>query len=312
MARPGFTLYWSTLAMYEGCPQLFLWSKGWPGFDVGGGDGRPKPIPSRKSAHHALMGIAIQYAIERMYNDELWRDPKSLPDTLIRLTVEEWDRLTEKPDNWIDYNVAGDRESLLTVCRNGVMGFLRTMKANKIIGPYARAEVDFVGALSPTNPIGGRADLVVKRDDTGVTIYDGKNSQSKGKYTDPDQLRWYALLYWLQHRELPQRLAFIYYRYPYGTPILDPMGNPTDEVESGLDFVPFSEDDLNRLAHRANEARQKIEAAQFDPTPSPSQCKFCDYADVCAARQEQKANSSRKKPGIPEIAATTGFTDLEL
>ena len=125
MARPGFTLYWSSLESYEGCPQQFLWSRGWPGFDVGGGDGRKKPLPERKTAHHALMGITIQYAVERMYNDELWRDPKALPEVLVRHVEQEWDRLVAKPDNWIDYAQAGDRESLLTICRNGVAGFLR-------------------------------------------------------------------------------------------------------------------------------------------------------------------------------------------
>jgi len=312
LARPGFTLYWSTLAMYEGCPQLFLWSKGWPGIDVGGGVGSPKPLPQMSSAHHAMMGMAIQYAVERLYNDELWRNPKDLPSALLKLAEQEWDRLAAKPGNWIDYSKAGDRESLLEVVREGVLGYLKTMKANKILGAYARAEVDFVGLVDPKNPIGGRADLVVERDDTGVTIYDGKNSQSKGKYTDPDQLRWYALLYWLKHRKMPQRLAFIYYRYPYGTPVLDPIGNPTGEIESGLDFVEFQESDLQRIAGRANEVRSGIEAGRFEATPSPDQCRFCDYQIVCSARQDQKSSNSKKRSTKPKVVDGFGFVDLDL
>lgn len=312
--RRPYTLYWSSLKMYEDCPQSFLWGRGWGDIDVGGGPGRSKPLPVKKSRHHALMGMVIQYAIEKMYNDELWRAPAELNGRLMALVEEEWDRQVMKPDNYVDYGLAGDRTSLLEVCKNGVMGYLRTMKENRLLGPYAKAEVSLLGWVDKYNPVGGRADLVIRRDDTGITILDGKNSKTKGEYTDPDQLRWYALLFYLSYKQHANRVGFVYYRYPYGTPILGVDGQPTGEVESGVDWVPFTEADLKGLAQRAVDARTGMNREKFDATPVPSKCKWCDYETVCPARQAQKSENAGKRAkkveGLPE--GTGGFTDLDL
>ena len=56
----GTTLYWSTLKMYEECPQKFVWSKGWDQYDCGHGPGERKPRPEQRSRHHAVFGIVIQ------------------------------------------------------------------------------------------------------------------------------------------------------------------------------------------------------------------------------------------------------------
>ena len=80
--RP-YTLYWTNFRRYEECPQKFLWYCGRPGFDEGGGDGRPKPKPEKKSEHHAVMGIVIGNVLERFYNDELWKNQIELKHRLL-------------------------------------------------------------------------------------------------------------------------------------------------------------------------------------------------------------------------------------
>ena len=315
-----FTLYWSSLKRYEECPQAFLWYRGWGAIDLGGGPGRPKPQPFRSSRHHAVMGIVIANVIERLYNDELWRDPVGLADRLEKMVDVEWGRVTAKKKNWVDHRVAGSKYELTKVCKDGVRGFLRTMKQHRLLGEYARAEVELLGWIDKYNPVGGRADLIIRRQDTGTSILDGKNAKSKGKYTDPDQLRWYAMLYYLAYRQMPDRLGFNYFRYPYGTPMVDDKGNPVtneetgqQEIEQGVDWVEFTKDDLKGLAHRAVEARRGMDKEKFAPTPVPSICRWCDYETVCESRQAQKAGNRRRKPKkIDVLEGSNGFKDFTM
>lgn len=308
-----FTLYWSSLEKFEKCPRMFLWSRGWEGIDCGGGMGRPKPEPYKKSRHDAVMGIVIQAIIERMYNDELYRDPQGLSDRLVKMVRPEWERQAAKKRNWVDYRIAGTKDSLVQVCEEGVLGYLRTMQAQKFIGPWTRAEFELLGWIDKWNPVGGRPDVIFRRADTGITILDGKNSKHKGRYTDPDQLRFYAMCFYLAYRQMVGRLGFVYYRYPYGAPVLDKDGNPTGEVETGIDWVDFTKDDLRGLAKRCVDARRAMNRKKFDPTPVPKHCRWCDYEEVCDARQDQISSNRRANPkAIDAVKGAGEFVDLEL
>ncbi len=318
--RKPFTLYWSSLALYEDCPQKFLWSKGWGIIDVGGGPGRKKPLPIKKSEHHAILGIAIQWAIERFYNDELWRtlDPETLKKRLLELADEIF--RIELSKKYVDWREVGDRmdgrEGLERLIRDAIMGYMRTMKHHRLLGPYAKAEVEYLAYVNKYTPIGGRADMVIRREDTGVTILDGKNSKrykdpKTGKYTltytDPDQLRWYALLFYLTYKKMPDRLGFIYYRYPYGTPIVSENVMEGDGIEEGVDWVQFTMDDLKGLAKRAVDAMKGMDREKFAPKPSPQNCKFCDYESVCPERMAQKESNRRG----PRNSATLDLTIMK-
>lgn len=305
---------------YEECPQAFLWYRGWGNIDLGRGPGRSKEKPFISSRHHAVMGIVIANVLERLYNDELWRDPHGLADRLEALVDREWARVTAKKRNFVDYRVAGSKYELVKVCKDGVRGFLRTMKQHRLLGEYSRAEVELLGWIDKRNPVGGRADLIIRRQDTGISIMDGKNAKSKGKYTDPDQLRWYALCFWLAYREMPDRLGFNYFRYPYGQPMVDGKGNPVlneetgkQEIEQGVDWVPFTREDLKGLAYRAVEARKGMDKEKFEANPVPKVCRWCDYETVCEERQAQKAKNRRRKPkSVGAIEGSNGFTDFTM
>ena len=330
MARDvkSFVLYWSNLQRYEDCPQGFLWNRGWPTVDLGNGLGRKKSKPFKKTEHHAVMGIVIQAVIERFYNDELWKvlTPLQLQDRLMELMDEHY-RL-ELSSHFIDWNKTTHEEMKETI-RKGIKGYMRTLKQNKLIGPYAHAEADLVGYVNKWTPIGGRADLLIRRDDTGITIIDGKNSRrykdrtKKGgwmTFTDPDQLRWYALCFYLSYRRLPDRIGFVYYRYPSGDTVLDTDGNPVldeqgaETKEDGVVWVPFTMDDIKGLGQRANDALLGMKREKFKATPTPKTCRFCDYESECPERQAQKQANRRKPRGVDAkidgIGAGGGFHDF--
>jgi len=176
-------------------------------------------------------------------------------------------------------------EEMEEVCIRGVLGFLSTMKHHKLLGKYAKSEVNLQGQVANWLPVGGRADFVIRREDTGITLLDGKNSGTKMKYVDPDQLRWYALCFSVAYHKLPARLGFVWYRYPY-----DPVTG-----EEGIDWISFTQRDLKALVERAKKVRRGQEKEQFDPRPSAKVCKFCDYESVCEARIQNRAENVAKR-----------------
>lgn len=300
------TLYFSTLELYEKCPQRFLWTRGQRGIDVGGGPGNPKPLPFRESEHDKLMGGALSRVIEDLYNKELWRSPKTLV-----MAMEDSARLAFRKELVTRYlsHRSPPHEDLLSTIIQGAKGYVETMKRNRLLGPYARSEVDIVTKISPEDPfqIGGRPDILIRREDTGVMILDGKNSKTPGKYVDVDQLRWYALCYLKAYEEKPSRIAFCYFRYPPSNP---PEGfDPT--TWTGLIDGTLDEGCFDNLAVRARKTVEALEAHLFDPTPSPKNCKFCPYESVCDARIAQKAARSNGRPRKKlSVLSDYGFDEL--
>jgi len=331
-----FTLYWSSMTTYENCPQSYLWSRGWGDIDCGGGPGRRKPRPVEKSEHHAIMGIVLANFWEWLYNDEEWKHPEGLLDRMLDKAQKDFGRLCLSKN--IDWRLAPPRDEMWATIEAGIRGYLKTMKHHKLLGPYARSEVDLTCYVDKWTPIGGRADLIFRRSVDGkdqITILDGKNSRRykapkrKGvkphfmTYTDPDQLRWYALCFFLAYRRMPDRLGFVYFRYPYGMEKLDTEGEPIpmvdetgmpmgeNEIESGVDWVPFTRDDLKGIATRARDAMRGMNREKFPANPVPSQCKFCDYETVCPERIAQKtANRRNKKTSESFFDGQTGFVQF--
>jgi len=245
------------------------------------------------------MGLVIGSAIEHLYNDELYKTPTTLVKELETRVRREFQLALG--ENFIDWGRSPPKEELLQTCLDGALGFLKTMKTNKLLGPYAKAELDITTFLDKYTPIGGRPDIIIRRDDTGVGIYDGKNAKTPGRYTNPDQLKWYALCFYLAYQVLPSKLAFVYFRYPEGTP---PKDHDLTKPWTGLVEVPVTKDDLKELAVRIKKTYRAIENEQFDPTPSPTGCKYCPYETVCDARIAQKAANSRHKKSLPVVGST--------
>jgi len=301
------TLYWSHLKAYEECPQKYLWGYGWGDIDLGRGPGKGKPRPLDDSKHHPVMGIVIQAVLEDFYNLEWWALPELRGAELKRHLVRKTkDKLASTlPRFYIDWDQI-TFEEMEETCINGVLGYLPTMRQHKLLGAYAKSEIKLVGNVTNWLPVGGRADFVIRREDTGITLLDGKNSGTKMKYVDPDQLRWYALCFSLAYHRLPTRLGFVWFRYPY-----DP-----ETGEEGIDWVDFTRRDLKELADRAITVRRAQEKEKFDPKPKAKICRFCDFETVCEARiqnrEENAAKRKRKTPSLPivELEGATGIVEF--
>jgi hypothetical protein len=306
-------IYWSQLHTYaDGCPLQALWNYGFADIDLGDGLGRskPKPLP-RKSEHHAVLGKVIGKVFENFYNNEWWKAPASVH----RLLLEDLDVqfLAQLGKATVDYKQMAQSE-MFDICKNGILGYLHTFKAHRLVGGYAKSEVVFRGHLDKNTEIGGRVDLVFSREDTGVTIMDGKNSKryKDGFWIDEDQLRLYALCYQLQFAKPVDRLGFIFFRYPYGQDVLGDDGKPTGEKETGVQWVDFDQPTLKILADKARDTISSMRKHQFDAKPSNDNCKLCDYEACCPARQAQKLKSAEDKSAeISEKYPGGGIIELD-
>lgn len=272
---PPRVLYWSHVKNFSECPQKYLFSKGCPGLDLGGGEGNPKPVTKPSSEHHPIMGDVIQYAVECFYKKQFWRDPGSVSSKM--LTEAGWFFDNQIVERYVDWSRSPTREELWITCKQGILGFLKTMKQNRLLGLEAKAEETLVGFFDSNLGVGGRVDMMFRREEEGVTILDGKNSKHKGKYTDSDQLRWYALCYYLRFGRIPDRLGFVYYRFPYGSEY-------EGEIQTGVEWVSCDRSDLERLASLAKQVDQKIREQSFPANPEPSVCRFCKWEFDCEER----------------------------
>lgn len=279
MRGPKSPIYPSHLLTYEDCPRQFLWKYGWEGIDLGDGPGRRKPVPGEKDQHHALMGTVIQRALEDFYNDKMWRNISTLEKDL-HDKVKHY--MLEYKDRFVLVNAPSLFE-MNQVCTQGVTNFLKTAKAHRLVSNDARSEVG-MKAWKNGLFLGAKIDFIIPKK-SELILLDGKNSKQKMKYLSADQLRFYSMVYESVHGKRPDRIGYIWYRFPY------------DEStgEQGIDWVSCTDRDLKELEERIQSALKGMLNERFHPTPKPAICKWCDYETVCPERQEQRKTNSAKR-----------------
>lgn len=284
MSSRDSRLFWSELNTYETCPQQCLWTYGWEDLDVGGGPGRPKPKP-KKSEHHSIMGQVIQKVLERAYNEGWFYRPQFVDymKEQTRAILLWYLNKSYVPEDQMSF------EQMAEVCVFGVLGYLHTMRQHKLWGRVVQCERRLEAQIGSLQ-IGGKPDFIFK--DEMVRILDGKNSQSKDAFVNPDQLRWYALCYQKVEDVLPDQLGFVWYRYPFDA----------QTKELGIDWIPVTARDLEHLSERAVRVRLMQIERKFDPIPIPKNCRICNYESVCEARKSTK--KGQPKP------ITTWFANL--
>ena len=174
---------------------------------------------------------------------------------------------------------------------------LTGIKEHKLLGPYARSEVNLDVQLKSGLILVGKADLVLEQTDKTLCLIDGKASKHREKNVDINQLIWYALLYFLRYKRVPDRLAFFYFRF-------------AADKEQSMDWLPLSQESLfqHMQALKADilESYDAIQAESFGATPSPTNCRYCPWEKICQDRIDQKAGNRKPKPPVVKNAASAG------
>jgi len=188
-----------------------------------------------------------------------------------------------------------DRAELTEDVNAGVIRGLRIIKYHRLVGPRTDAELkldyEFEG-----NKYGGRADFVIQRlkPFSDLLIVDGKGSKHLGRYVDPQQLKWYGMLFWLHALEkggplIPDKTAFLYWKA---------------EPEKAMDWLTFSQDDFKGFFEEVQDTVKEIikfekmvlpnspvAAARgvFKPKANEDNCRFCPYSSGCPQGAKVKA-----------------------
>jgi hypothetical protein len=180
-----------------------------------------------------------------------------------------------------------NKEELVRDVRDAVARGFRIIRHHRLLGPRTDAEykLDYV---FEGDTYAGRADFIIQRTKphSDLLIVDGKGSKHFGKYVDPQQLQWYAMLFWLHsvvdgQPRVPDKLAFLYWR-------ADP--------EESMDWIEVTQDDAAEMFEVVKNTMAEIKRLQkmllpnapvegargvFKPKANEKNCRFCPYAAVC-------------------------------
>lgn len=298
------SLYWSTVSSYLLCAQGHLWDRGAPGIDLGAGEGKPKPVPDkdRSSDHWSIQGVVLARIVEDFYNEELWRWPDELEANIERRLPSYLLAASDK--RWIDPRFASARDVENNI-RDGISGFLKIVKAERLLGEVAESEVLLEARLPNGVKVGGHPDILLKTGDR-VQILDGKNSLRLDN--DPDQLRWYAMVLKYDRGWDVTRMGFLYFRYPPDNP---PKSWKSTVPWTGVLDVPHASDGFAELERKALIVKRGLEAKEFPASPSPKACKYCDHKASCKEYQERPRRQSKRTLPIAKDVLPEGVLTWE-
>jgi hypothetical protein len=251
------------------------------------------PIEGVDNMVNSLFGSVLGELFEDFYNGGYWRKNRRnglsseefldsrTKDKLLQVVKDK--KRKGQVIQWKDEDPLAtykSKDELLRDLRQGIRSGLASIRFHRLIGKDARAEVKLDGTFH-SHRIAGRADLLMTRipPDEDLVLLDGKGSKPHNrKYVDPDQLRWYGMLYRHKFKRLPDKLGFLFWR--------------AGPVES-IDWLAFCEDDLSELFERvltvANSVESRLARLESSPSlssvrkifrdrPSQSACRFCPYA----------------------------------
>lgn len=251
---------------YWACPKMFK-----KRYD------REEP-PKKPNGYHMVAGEFVQKFFE-MYSNGWKAEGFDNNPVVIRGRMHRyWEALLRwNPVDWGHPMSRLNQPELLQECINTIYSNIEELD----IYEGTESELKFEIKLKSGDELVAKIDFIKTRDDGGIEIIDGKNSQTIGKYVDNNQLLFYALMYRFKFGKLPDKLGFLYYRH------------------RTIDYVPFTEEEVDNLWKDIIRTMVHIkQAKEFPATPSAKSCRFCDYLSECP---EGTADMNSRKRG-PKVA----------
>lgn len=213
----------------------------------------------------SMFGSIIGKIFEWFYERKAW----SKPDP-IGVTLSYKDAAIDQVfvvENFIPASDPGYVSTLRNDLDTYIPSGIDTIRKNRLLSPTSAAERDLTQSYTKdgiTLRLGAKVDFIHPFSDE-IVIIDGKGSKYRDKYTDSNQLIWYATLHYLYYGVAPNRIGFLYWRFPS-----DP-----------LQWVDYNEDDMRKSIGTAFDVAKKVRLKMFDAKPSVA-CKNCDYNLTCS------------------------------
>lgn len=290
-------LSYSAFHQYQNCPKQYYLQRV-----------KKEAPPEPDSKHNAVVGTIVQRVFEDFYNKELWRKGKETSAELLKRAEVYFDEFMDT--EYVNFDDVTCRykhrqeplEEILEIIPKTLTG----IKRERFLGPYAKSEVDMKVRFNQGDFLVGYLDFVIRRQNDEVLIIDGKSSKHREKNVDVKQLYFYALMFYLRYRQLPDKIGFFYYRF-------------ADDPELAMDWVPVERSHIKDISEEIREVMDGIRARKFEAKPKASFCQWCPWERVCAERQAQLREGREKRAAkdTHEIQAdftkgpvTIGFGDL--
>lgn len=221
---------------------------------------------------NAIFGISIGKIFEWFYRDKIWSNQD--PEAELLLLI---DKAIESACKEKKFDVNSDPiflNSTKVDLKAHIPIGLRIIQDHKLLSLNSQSEFKLDILYKHKNhdsPVkfAGRADFIHYKDSEQIWILDGKSSRHKGKYADPEQLIWYAMLHYMKYHKSPTRIGYIFYRFP----------------EDPVQWISYGDDSLRICLNSSFDTLNKIRLNMFSPSPSTN-CKICDYSKICEEGKE--------------------------
>jgi hypothetical protein len=198
--------------------------------------------------------------------------------------------------NWMDEDANYHRlEDVISDVRDAIPRGLRTIKHHRLVGPEATSEVK-LDSKTRGHIFRGRADFVIRRvpPHKDLVIIDGKGSKFRDRYVDKRQLRWYSMLYEDQHKTLPDKVGFLYWRNEPDTSVdwYEITSVETRALrDTVFEAVETIEDHLRHLPMAPKPTREEVVA--FFPAQPSCDCKWCNHLSLCEDGMRYERNRGK-------------------
>jgi CRISPR/Cas system-associated exonuclease Cas4 (RecB family) len=252
---------------------------------------QPPAVP--RNDYHALYGKLTEKFFQLFCNTWRYKTPYMFPDDIrAKLKVIYEGVLNSSVVNWNVPYAENTQEDIFNQSFADICAIMDSQSQNYFLG--TRSEISIEINVKDGACINGRIDFVHKDAlNQAITIFDGKGTNNIGKNIEDQQVIFYALLYFLHFKIMPEQLGFFYYRFNTFKP------------------VAISFDLLNEFRAKLSlDIKKMINNPSFQATPSPKACKYCDYRTVCRECLEDQAK--RKRGSKLDIPDQDGIVNIEL
>lgn len=232
--------------------------------------------PQKESKYFALYGILIQKFFEHYTNVYIPNKIEMTTDKIRSGLDVMWQKILRKEFvNWNDPWVKQTPSQIFEEALTDIVANIKEFDFWESI----KSEVSYKIELKKTKDVlNGRIDFIRNLVDGEVEILDGKSTKHLDR-VDPEQLLFYALLYYLRHKKLPKKLGFLFYRYRI------------------IKYIDFNKDILITFNNKLALAKKAIRLDKnFEAKVKLSKvCLWCPYKSICNPYLEKKAANSNKR-----------------
>ncbi len=235
------------------------------------------PPPVKPSEYFSLYGRLIESFFRKYTNIYTKENIVLTDDKIAKILRDQWEYILAH--SYVDWSEPWVRESSEDIYRSVLEDTLKNIKAFEF-WKEARSEVSFEVLLKKSQDVlSCRMDFIWEKPNNEIEILDGKGTNKIDTNVDVEQLYYYALMYLLKAKRLPNKIGFLYYRYQL------------------IKYVDFDMDAIMEFKDKLAIVKKTIkDTTEFVAKVGLSkQCKWCAYKYNCDAYNAKKAENASKK-----------------